>query len=82
MGRGDTPIPLMPQANWTVALNQALREYRDTGTFVLHTPSMCEHRDFLYMTFRMVQELFPIELPPDASRRSRTSYVWLHRRKA
>ena len=60
MGRGDTPIPLMPQANWTVALNTALREYRDTGTFVLHTPSMSAFPAFTLLAFRMVEELFPI----------------------
>ena len=83
LGRGDEPIHTnKPQQEWAAALKATLKTYRDAGVFVLHTPSMGEHRDFLYMTFRMVQELFPIELPPDASRRSRTSYVWLHRRKA
>ena len=83
LGRGDEPIHTKkPRQEWATALKATLKRYRDAGVFVLHTPSMGEHRDFLFMTFRMVQELFPIELPPDASRRSRTSYVWLHRRKA
>ena len=61
LGRGDSPLHLQRnRSDWAGALNATLREYRRAGVFVVHTPSMSSHSEFLAMVFRSVEAIFPI----------------------
>lgn len=61
LGRGDEPIHIKHRrSEWASALNKTLREYRQSGVFTVHTPSMSSAVDFLRLLFKMVDHLFPI----------------------